>query len=502
MTSMPARKLKTDSRSMMELAIAVMERSIGEHRADAKSSPLVGAVLVLPDGTVDTAFRGELRDGDHAEFTLLERKNRHRALDGAVLYATLEPCAPGSRNHPKLGCAERIVLARIKQVYIGISDPDPKVDRKGIQYLLDNGVTVTMFDRDLQERIQLLNKAFIAQAVQRAKQVKDIPAKEVVLSPLEAPMSMVRDKDLSTAALKRYRTLFGAKGRIDQAAFERMLVHQGVLAERNGALAPTGFGALLFGAHPRTLMPQAGLLGTIRFSDGKEETRDFDGPLVEVPEQVEHWLQDKLPNILDRGRMRATRQDVLPFELVREAVVNALVHRDYGIKGAKCQLIVDSDKVVVKSPGAPVEPITLEKLQSFDTPMLSRNPVLHFVFNKLGLAEERGLGLRSLKVRSQERGMPLPTYRWNDPYLELTIYLSGKGAVRSITRDGRVILGKGEADGLAWLATQGVVRTADYANAMAVSERTAVYHLTKFVEQGLAERVGVGRSTRYRVLRS
>lgn len=101
---------------MMELAIEVMRKSIAEFRNDGKPNPKVGAVLVLKDGRVDSAFRGELRDGDHAEYALLERKNRHIALDGAVLYATLEPCAPGSRKHPKLGCAERIVLARIKEV--------------------------------------------------------------------------------------------------------------------------------------------------------------------------------------------------------------------------------------------------------------------------------------------------------------------------------------------------------------------------------------------------
>jgi hypothetical protein len=63
-------------RQMMEKAVAVMRQSVNEPRPDKKASPLVGAVLVKPDGTVDTAYRGELRHGDHAEFTLLERKHR------------------------------------------------------------------------------------------------------------------------------------------------------------------------------------------------------------------------------------------------------------------------------------------------------------------------------------------------------------------------------------------------------------------------------------------
>jgi ATP-dependent DNA helicase RecG len=46
-------------------------------------------------------------------------------------------------------CAERIVIARIKGVWIGVEDPDPKVNRKGIKFFQDHGVSVHMFDRDL-----------------------------------------------------------------------------------------------------------------------------------------------------------------------------------------------------------------------------------------------------------------------------------------------------------------------------------------------------------------
>jgi len=102
----------------MEQAVAVMKQSIQEHRSDGSPSPLVGAVLV--DGTVETAARGELREGNHAEFTLLERKCVDEKLDGCILFITLEPCL--NRTHPKRGCARHIVSARIKKVYVGIED--------------------------------------------------------------------------------------------------------------------------------------------------------------------------------------------------------------------------------------------------------------------------------------------------------------------------------------------------------------------------------------------
>ncbi len=75
----------------MELAIEVMRQSVPEPRTDGKVDPKVGAVLYKPDGTIETACRGELRHGDHAEFTLLERKNLRNNLDGSILFATLEP---------------------------------------------------------------------------------------------------------------------------------------------------------------------------------------------------------------------------------------------------------------------------------------------------------------------------------------------------------------------------------------------------------------------------
>src|SRR5207248_806188 len=117
--------------------------------------------------------RGELREGDHAEFTLLDKKLQDEQLDGSVMFATLEPCAPGARKHPKLACAERIVNARITEVWVGIEDPDPTVDRQGIRYLEDHGIKVHLFDLDLQDEIQEANREFIAEALERAAKAQD-----------------------------------------------------------------------------------------------------------------------------------------------------------------------------------------------------------------------------------------------------------------------------------------------------------------------------------------
>lgn len=343
-------KTKYEPRKLMELAIEVMRQSIHEPRADDKASPLVGVVLYKPDGTVETACRGELRYGDHAEYTLLERKNRHCKLDGSILFATLEPCAPGSRRHPKLGCAERIVLARIKEVWIGIEDPDPTVDRKGIKFLQNSGIEVHMFDRDLQEIIHAENKAFIAQAMDRAKVAKEKKPKKITLSKFEEVVDSAVLENLSDEVLSEYRSRAKIKDAVGSSGFNQLLQQQGFLKKEHGVLVPTGFGLLLFGKEPRRVIHQAGLLAMINYPNGGDERREFDEAMVKIPDLVENWLKDKLPNIIDRGQMRRKQKPALPYELVREGVVNALIHRDYDIVGAKCQLTVTGDTVTIRSP--------------------------------------------------------------------------------------------------------------------------------------------------------
>ena len=494
---------KLDPRKLMEQAIEVMRQSVAELRTDGKASPLVGVVLWKPHGTVETACRGELRDGDHAEYALLERKNRDKKLDGAVLFTTLEPCAPGSRRQPKLSCAERIVLARIKDAWIGIEDPDPTVDRKGIKYLQDSGVTVHMFDRDLQEEIQKANKTFIEQALERAAAAREEKKpKTVTLSPLENAFATTETKDFSTEAMKQYRTIAKISDTVGSPAFNRRLVQQGLLKQENGQLTPTGFGLLLFGREPRTVMPQAGLLGTIHFADGTEEPKDFDGPQVLAPEQALQWLRDKLPNPIERSAARRRQANAALFELVREGVVNALVHRDYAIEGAKCQLIITPDTITVKSPGKPVEPITLEQMQSFNAPMLSRNPVLHYVFARMELAEERGLGLKSMKARAEAAGLPLPRFAWEAPYLVLTLFRTVEGATRTLGEPVLRELTSEERNGWSFLAGRTTATQNEYARHMGVTARTAQRHLTHFVELGMLRRHGQGPATKYEVVRA
>lgn len=116
----------------MERAIELAKRGMGW----TNPNPLVGAVIVK-DGRIIGEGWHEKIGGLHAERNAL--KNCREDPAGAELYVTLEPCCHYGKTPP---CTEAVIDAGIRKVYVGNSDPNPKVSGKGIQILRDHGIQV------------------------------------------------------------------------------------------------------------------------------------------------------------------------------------------------------------------------------------------------------------------------------------------------------------------------------------------------------------------------
>jgi len=192
---------RKEPRFYMELAIKAMKKSIDEVNKDSPS-PRVGAVLVFPDGTYETACRGEFREGDHAEYTLLDKKFQTKDVSDCWLFATLEPCGPKARKFPKTCCAERIGNARIKKVWYGVQELNSKA--KGGKKLLEEKfeVEVLPFDQDLHKEIIAYNKDFIDWIEDENR--RELASIEIVTGPLQRPIKNTNISSLSKDALELY----------------------------------------------------------------------------------------------------------------------------------------------------------------------------------------------------------------------------------------------------------------------------------------------------------
>lgn len=493
-----AKKTNTEfnARPYMELAIAEMNKSKNEPRPDGKVPPKVGAIIVFPDGRVVQAHRGELREGDHAEFTLLERKLSHENLDDCILFTTLEPCV--ERNPPKVPCCRRTTNARIKTVYVGIIDPDPTVSTKGIEHLKKNFADVKMFDRDLQKQIEEVNKDFLKQALERKRKAEE----EDFTTVIDQPIANASFDKLSAEALQKFINEANLPYNIEQPEFKEYLIDMGVMSldKKDNTYKPNGNAILLFGMEPRLAFKGAALKCTAKMGNYEFKPESFDKALVLVPDLAQDWLKRVLAQEKDTSSFKLSKKESFPIEVLREAVINAIVHRDYTIEGSRNSININDDAIIIKSPGAPPSTITLDQLKTFSAPSYSRNPVISMVFNKMGYVEETGLGMAALKSLNEKFGLPLPEFDYKDPELTLTFPKTMEAVKRVSKHSGVANLNEEELIGYEFIKSKGEIKRSDYEEHFKFDKKKAERHLNKMVEENLIERKGAGRSTYYVII--
>ncbi|MDZ7743655.1 MAG: ATP-binding protein [Bacteroidota bacterium] len=486
---------RLNPKEYMRMAVDVMKKSIVE-RNNKNPSPHVGAVLVFPDGTVETAYRGELREGDHAEYTVLDKKSRHKDLTGCWLFATLEPCAPGARNAPKVSCAERIVNARISDVWFGIEDKNPKVDHGGVDHMEENGVKVHQFAPEFHKEIEEANKKFMKWANMKnegAKVTKEKPADY-----LNKYASETNIDSLSHEALQKFITESNRKYKPDSKAFLQELKEMELLEfdETSNTYFPSGNAILLFGKNPRNKFPQAAIKAKVHYGDGETGTETFKDALVLVPDKVDDWLKKVLPASIDRSSFKAKQIPAFPIPVIREAVINAIAHRDYTKEGAKIQLDVYPDRIIVKSPGKPVLPITIEAMKNFTATSYSRNKKLTFIFNEMEYMEESALGMDTFKSLREKYELPVPIVDYDGSNVVVTFARTIDAVREVIPSKGIEELNDEEVKGFEWIKLQGEVSRREYATHFNYGYKKAQRHLNKMMSLGLIADNGKPKTSR------
>lgn len=118
----------------MRVALGLARRGLG----NVAPNPAVGCILVKDEIVVG---RGWTQPGGrpHAETKAIEEAGEN--AQGATAYVTLEPCAHVGQTSP---CAEALVKAGISRTFIAVTDPDPRVSGKGIEWLKDSDISVTV----------------------------------------------------------------------------------------------------------------------------------------------------------------------------------------------------------------------------------------------------------------------------------------------------------------------------------------------------------------------
>ena len=194
----------------------------------------------------------------------------------------------------------------------------------------------------------------------------------------------------------------------DEDGWRRLLINTDLLVEDRGRAMPAAGALILFGMKPNRYLPQAGIAtvaypGTEKDYNAKERNV-LRGPAVallsrtgEVVEigvieralefvrrntRVEAWIEE--------GGRRRDRWDY-PLDAIREAVVNAVAHRDYTITVTDIELSIYSDRLEVISPGRLPNTVTVEKIRAGYR--ASRNELMKEILRDYRYVEATGLGI-------------------------------------------------------------------------------------------------------------
>lgn len=283
-----------------------------------------------------------------------------------------------------------------------------------------------------------------------------------------------------------------------RAAVSEVLAHLSLVQ----AGRPTTAALLLFGRQPQRFVPAAEV--RCMHFHGTEVQRPapshqvFKGALFE---QVDRAV-DFVLSVLRRGvgtRTESNRAPVsyeIPREVISEAVVNAVVHRDYA-SAATVQVAVFADRIEIWNPGRLTPPLTPEGLRH-PHHSITHNPRIAETLFLAGYIEKFGTGTLMMIRRLREQALPEPDFAQREGVFIVTLW-------RDALTD-RVLAGldlnERQRKAVAHLKVVGRITSGEYQTLTGAPPRTATRDLDDLADKQLLRKAGkVGRGTHY-VLRA
>lgn len=251
---------------------------------------------------------------------------------------------------------------------------------------------------------------------------------------------------------------------------------------------------LLFGKNPQNFYLQA-LTRIGRFKNQTEilSTDIVEGNLFQQLQKTFDILRTKyLVSKVEYEDIH--RREVLeyPYEALREAIINALIHRDY-LGTSQIQIRVYDDKLVIMNEGKLPPDIPAEKLKT-DHISKPRNPLIASVFYYAGFIETWGRGTIRIVNACKQQGLPEPNFENDSGVMKVTLYkdIYNEENLRKMGLIERQI------KALMYIKTNGRIANKEYQEINQVSKRTASRDLEVLVKVGIIEQIGItGKGTEY-----
>lgn len=299
---------------------------------------------------------------------------------------------------------------------------------------------------------------------------------------------------------------------ISNTDIQKILFQRGMIwfDEKNNSYRPTAAGLILFGFSPDAVFPQCRIAANAYSGTNKGDLIDRLDIKKPLPMALEDAIQFLIRNMRHttktQGFSRVTI-DEYPYDALREALVNAVAHRDYKIQGASIRIEKYSDRLQILSPGKPPDPITMKKLRSLEYTPCSRNPILARALSYFERIEEQGDGIRRIVEEVKNIGLPSVGFRMVDGHFAVIFTGPGKTLSKLRPLQPRIVyeittaeldrLNNNQKKIIRRLLSKGKINSTGLAKHLKVSPQAVRKDLAVLQKMGIIEKRGKARATYY-----